>query len=287
MDQFNKEESVLNNNESAHKGEGIKKIQQYERLHGDHQNLQKENIDAGNQRKKTLEEIQADNNSFDQFAKTAIKDKRGLRDNLADLEDSLRRLKDQLSNITLDNKNLQLVVDTEAALKTAKANAEVQSVTTVNKDLKTQVDRLQRNIQDETDKKGQAKRILDDLTAKHAAAQKAFEQLLAEIEKEKKRVEGELDAARKTLTTQTSENSNLQNDVTNNEKTIQKLSAEILSLTNDINALKAKNEHEIQILEKARGEHEKAIVNFKNNLTKADHDHEKLKILLKKAEHEI
>jgi len=75
--------------------------------------------------------------------------------------------------------------------------------------------------------------------------------------------------------------------VTNNEKTIQKLSAEILSLTNDINALKAKNEHEIQILEKARGEHEKAIVNFKNNLTKADHDHEKLKILLKKAEHEI
>lgn len=167
-----------------------------------------------------LEEIQTDNNQFDQHAKSSIKEKRGLRDNLADLEDSLRRLKDQLSNVTLDNKNLQLVVDTEAALRTAKANAEVQSVSTVNKDLKTQVDWLQRNIQDETDKKGQAKRILDDLTAKHTAAQKAFETFLAEIEKEKKRVETELDNARKTLASQTTENQNLKNDVTGNEKTI-------------------------------------------------------------------
>lgn len=36
MDQFDKEATVLTNNESAHKGEGIKKIQQYERLHGEH-----------------------------------------------------------------------------------------------------------------------------------------------------------------------------------------------------------------------------------------------------------
>ncbi len=101
------------------------------------------------------------------------------------------------------------MVDTEAALKTAKANAEVQSVTSVNKDLKTQVDWLQRNIQDETDKKGQAKRILDDLTAKHAAAQKTFEQFLTEISNEKKRIETELENARKTLTSQTSENQGL------------------------------------------------------------------------------
>jgi len=101
------------------------------------------------------------------------------------------------------------VVDTEAALKTAKANAEVQSVTSVNKDLKTQVDWLQRNIQDETDKKGQAKWILDDLTAKHAAAQKTFEQFLTEISNEKKRIETELENARKTLTSQTSENQGL------------------------------------------------------------------------------
>ena len=106
MDQFDKEATVLSNAEGSHKGEGIKKIQQYERLQGDHLALQKENIEAGNQRKKVLEEIQQDNNQFDTYAKTAIKEKRGLRDNLADLEDSLRRLKDQISNVTLENKNL-------------------------------------------------------------------------------------------------------------------------------------------------------------------------------------
>jgi len=50
------------------------------------------------------------------------------------------------------------------------------------------------------------------------------------------------------------------------------LAAEIAQLTNDINALKAKNEHEIQNLEKQRAEHEKAIVNFKNQLTKSEYD---------------
>ena len=88
------------------------------------------------------------------------------------------------------------------------------------------------------------------MTAKHAAAQKTFEQFLTEIQNEKKRIETELENARKTLTTQTSENQAVQNDVTSNEKTIQKLAAEIAQLTNDINALKAKNEHEIQNLEK-------------------------------------
>lgn len=140
MDSFDKEVSTLNSREAGQKGEGIKRIQQYERLHVDHQNLQKENLDAGDGRKKVLENIQKDTNEFDTFAKNAIKEKKGLRDNIADLEDSLRKLNDQLSNLVLDNKNLQLVVDTESSLRSAKANAEVISVTSVNKDLKTQVD---------------------------------------------------------------------------------------------------------------------------------------------------
>jgi len=125
------------------------------------------------------------------------------------------------------------------------------------------------------------------LTAKHAAAQKTFEAFLGEIEKEKKRVEGELEQARKNLNSQTQENTTHSNEVTANEKIIQKLSAEISQLTNDINNLKTKNGHEIEILESLRAQHERSIVNFKNQLTKADHDHEKLRILLKKTEHEV
>lgn len=87
----------------------------------------------------------------------------------------------------LDNKNLQLVVDTEGALRTAKANAEVVAVSSVNNDLKTQVARVNQNISEEQQKRGEAKRVLEDLTKKHNEAVKKYEALLAEIEKDKKK----------------------------------------------------------------------------------------------------
>lgn len=173
----------MNSQQAAHKD--VEKIAQFERLHGDHQQLQKDNLGAGEDRRKVLTEITDATNDFDRHAQDATKDKRQLRDSLGDLEDTLRRLKDQFSNLTLENKNLQLVVDTEAALKEAKATAETQAVTTVNGDLTVQSERLDRDIAEETQKKGEAKRILDDLTARHQAATKEFEKTLQEAEKEK------------------------------------------------------------------------------------------------------
>ena len=94
--------------EANHKAEGEKEIDKYDRLHDEHQSLQKENLEAGEDRKGTLTKIQNENNELDSFAQNAIREKRSLRDNIADLEDTLRRLKDQLSTTTLDNRNLQL-----------------------------------------------------------------------------------------------------------------------------------------------------------------------------------
>ena len=163
----------------------MEKIAQYERLHTEHQGLQKENISAGDERRKILGEITDATNTFDQHAQEATREKRSLRDQLGDLEDTLWRLRDNFSNVTLENKNLQLVVDTESALKDAKATAETQAVTTVNRDLTEQSERLDRDITDETAKKGEAKRILDDLTAKHLAATQEFEKTLKDAEQEK------------------------------------------------------------------------------------------------------
>lgn len=167
-DDLEKEISTLTTNEDNHKGEGSGKIEGFERLHTEHQGLQKDNIAAGDNRKRILVEVQTETNSYSTFATEATQEKRSLRDNLADLEDTLRRLKDQLSNVTLENKHLQLVVDTEKALKEAKAAAEVQSLTTVNRDLTAQVDRVTADIQEETSKKDEAKRILDELNKLHA-----------------------------------------------------------------------------------------------------------------------
>jgi len=79
------------------------------------------------------------------------------------------------------------------------------------------------------------------------------------------------------------ENGNISNEVTNNEKTIAKLAAEISQLASDLQALRSKNELEIENLERQRAENEKTIISFKNQLTKADHDYSSLKILIQKA----
>jgi hypothetical protein len=94
MDSFDKEVNTLNSKEAGQKGEGVKRIQQYERLHGEHQNLQKENLESGESRKKILEAVQKETNEHDVYGKTSIKEMKGLRDNISDLEDSLRKLND-------------------------------------------------------------------------------------------------------------------------------------------------------------------------------------------------
>jgi len=85
------------------------------------------------------------------------------------------------------------------------------------------------------------------------------------------------------LNTQVTDNGNISTEVTNNEKTIAKLAAEISQLASDLQALRSKNELEIENLERQRAENEKTIISFKNQLTKADHDYSSLKILIQKA----
>ena len=58
-------------------------------------------------------------------------------------------------------------------------------------------------------------------------------------------------------------------------------------MTSDLSSLWTRHELEIQGLEKQRADNERTILNFKNQLTKADHDHEKLKILIYIAQHEV
>ncbi len=97
----------------------------------------------------------------------------------------------------------------------------------MNKDLLSQSERIKSNIQEEQSKRAEAKRVLDDLTKKHNEAVKKYEALLAEVEKDKKKSETDLDTAKKTFTQQQAENQKLSSEVNSNEKTISGLVAEI------------------------------------------------------------
>ena len=100
-------------------------------------------------------------------------------------------------------------------------------MTTVNRDLKSQLDRVGADIKEEKQKKGEAERILGDLTNKHNNATQHFEGLLDAAQKEKAAAEKELSELRNNVQEQTRENTRLTDQVNSNEKEISALSAKI------------------------------------------------------------
>jgi len=287
QDDLTQEINVLNRNQDTHKSETIKKIDGYERLQREHKELQNENNEGHENRKATLAHIQEENVKFDKYAKEATDNKSKLRTDLANKEHPLRELQNQVSVLGLENKNLQLVIDTEAALRDAKAHAETNAVRSVNTDLKDQVSRIETDISDERNKKEEAKRILEELTSKHKEAEETFKQLLTDAENRRDSVKKELAELKQNLGDKRSSNDQLRNKVEGNEKQISKFREEITQLNDDINSLREKSEQNIEGLEHDREANEKVINDLRNMLSDADHDHSKLRILIEKTKNEI
>lgn len=163
---FNEEVRSLVDKQAANKNENAQKIDGYEQLHNEHKALQNENNAAHEGRKRTLDDINGLNNDYSKFANQAVKEHDDLRGKIAGLEHPLRGLQNEVTNLNLDNKNLQQVIDTEVALRNAKAQAELSAVTTVHGDLKNQTERIEKDIDEERSKKSEAQRILDELNGK-------------------------------------------------------------------------------------------------------------------------
>ena len=142
-------------------------IDALQKLHGDHKNLQKDNTSAHHDRLKTLADVADENKKYGQFANDAAQEHSKLRDTIADKEHPLRVLRNEVAILGLENKNLQLVIDTEAALREAKGKAEIVAVTSVNKDLKDQTKRFEDDIKEERARKDDAHKILADLTSEY------------------------------------------------------------------------------------------------------------------------
>lgn len=163
---FNEEVRSLVDKQAANKNENAQKIDGYEQLHNEHKALQNENNAAHEGRKKTLDGINGINNDYSKFANDAVKEHDDLRGKITGLEHPLRGLQNEVTNLNLDNKNLQQVIDTEVALRNAKAQAELSAVTTVHGDLTNQTKRIEKDIDEERSKKSEAQRILDELNGK-------------------------------------------------------------------------------------------------------------------------
>ena len=161
--QLDNEMKTLADVKKTNTDESNAKIDGYATLHDEHKDLQKENTDAHKSRQANFDTLIEENNSYAQFATEANNEHAGLRDDIANKENPLRVLENEVKLLDLDNKNLQLVIDTENELRNAKAQAELSAVTTANTDLKDLTQRLESNIQEEGNKKGEAEKILKEL----------------------------------------------------------------------------------------------------------------------------
>ena len=68
-------------------------------------------------RRDLLTKIKLKNEDFDRQAREATQTKANLRNQMADMEDKLRKLRDRKNELDIDNRNLEMIVNTESGLR--------------------------------------------------------------------------------------------------------------------------------------------------------------------------
>lgn len=286
MDKFLRDTDEISAENDRIRSSASTRIDEFERSHinaGDI-NLGEEHLIS--QRKSIADQINQTNRGFDQTTKEATSEKKRLREEMADLEDALRKVRDQLAETELENQNLQTIVDAVKDIQNSQKSAEENAVRTVNLDLKDQITKLEHELEF-TGGPADTHNIKYGLEEKFKSAKTDFNNFISEAEDGKRRVEDELADLRKKVSMKKNENSVLQKDINDNENEIKRLNNEIERLSKDIELLKKRNEDGIRTLEGDRTKIEGDLVDLKKKTADAQHEAAQLRILIEKTRNEI
>lgn len=83
----------------------------------------------------TIEEFESQSENYEKIVNAANKQKNELRQEVSLLEVDLRRLRDQVADRQVENKNLQFLVSKEAELKQQKTELEQSALQTLSEDI--------------------------------------------------------------------------------------------------------------------------------------------------------
>lgn len=111
--------------------------------------------------------------------------------------------------------------------------------------------------------------------------------MLTQLSKDRDQLFNELGELRKTLAEKRDANEALRGKVSDSDKTSLRFRELINQLSNDMRALREKNEGDIKRLEDDRVKNDASINDLRNKLTDADHEHNNLKILIERTRNEI
>ena len=112
------------------------------------------------------------------------------------MEDQLRKLRDKLAEVEIENNSYQILQDAEKQLREARNEAEASAASSVNQDLKDHIKRLQRDVEVGQKNREGSKRMIDELRAKYQEVAGLFEKYLREALQNKEELEGDLNDLR-------------------------------------------------------------------------------------------
>ncbi|CAI2359822.1 unnamed protein product [Moneuplotes crassus] len=286
MDKFVRDTEDIANENDRIKSDALTRIDEYERNNINEREFEMGEGSLSFQRKTISEKVSSTNQEFDRSTKEAASEKRRLREEMADLEDALRKVRDELAETELENQNFQTIINAFEDIQGQQRDAEMNAVRTVNTDLKDQISKLEHEL----NFAGGATDTLNmkfGLEEKYSSAKGDFENFISEAEEGKKRIDDELANLRHKISQKKNENNVLHKDVNDNESQINKLNDEITRLSRDIEQLKKKNENNIKSLEDDRSRAENDLIDTNKKTADLKHEIAKLKILIEKTRNEI
>lgn len=206
---------------------------------------------------------------------------------MADMEDKLRKLRDRKNELDIDNRNLEMIVNTESGLRQTKNTAEASAVRAVNDDLKDHIARLQQSMNLYIPQSEDSRRLQSALNNKYESASQKFEKYLRDSEAARDRTAQEFEDMQRKLQDKKGENDQIRADIKQNEVQIESINDEIQKLNDDIERMKRKNDQGLQMLERDRQAAIGEITDLRARAVEVEHEYNRLSILVEKSKMEI
>lgn len=184
----------------------------------------------------------------------------------------------RISEVEIENKNLQLIAETEQSIQDAKDRAEADAITAVNKDLKELVAKLAADSEADISYQQVSDRINDSLASTYNQSQKDLDAFLQQAERARGELSEDLRELKDRAEQRNRDNDELRNKLEQGEDEIDRLNSSIAALTREIDNLKRNNEETVKNLDRDTQANEDTIAGLRKTAAELREEHTKLEI---------
>ena len=287
LDHFLEKADELGKAHDDHTSQAVNRIEEYEKIQEEHKVLYDTNHNNQDERRKLTEKLIEHSKNFEDYSKDSATHKRRLRAELDELEDTLRKLKDQISEMEIENKNLVLISETEQSIQDAKNRAEADAVNAVNRDLKELVARLSIDAEKDISFQEVSERIKGDVNKNYQQSENDFNRFLKQAETAREELSEDLNELKERAGNRNNDNEELRSRIEEGEVEIDRLNRSIDLLNKEIDNIKRTNEDSLKNLEADRQANEDTIADLRKTADDLKVEQSKLEISISKINSQL